>query len=148
MVVNPELNRKVDKLLTKDNPLSQPGGLGGLIRRVLNICFVGISTRRDRQCHFPNSLFGAGTRHWRADNVGKEIAVKKFLKLFKNESGASAAEYALILAIVGAAIAIAAINLGGAISSAMNRATTAINSSGTAAGAGGGSGATSGGTSS
>ena len=37
-----------------------------------------------------------------------------------NESGASAAEYALILAIVGAGIAAAAIFLGGAISSRAN----------------------------
>jgi pilus assembly protein Flp/PilA len=39
-----------------------------------------------------------------------------------DESGAAAAEYALILAIVGAGIAIAAKNLGTAISSAINTA--------------------------
>ena len=43
-----------------------------------------------------------------------------------NESGASAAEYALILAIVGAGIAAAAIFLGGAISTAINQAGTCI----------------------
>ena len=43
-----------------------------------------------------------------------------------NESGASAAEYALILAIVGAGIAAAAIFLGGAISTAINGAGTCI----------------------
>ncbi len=44
-----------------------------------------------------------------------------FLKSFiLDESGAAAAEYALILAIVGAGIAIAAQNLGTAISSAIN----------------------------
>jgi pilus assembly protein Flp/PilA len=40
-------------------------------------------------------------------------------KLFRDQSGASAAEYALILAIVGSAIAIAAFNLGGSITIAM-----------------------------
>ena len=52
----------------------------------------------------------------------------KFINMIKNDSGAAAAEYALILAIVGAAIAVAAVQLGGAVSSSMNRATTQINS--------------------
>lgn len=39
-----------------------------------------------------------------------------------DESGAAAAEYALILAIVGAGIATAALALGSAISSAINHA--------------------------
>jgi pilus assembly protein Flp/PilA len=43
----------------------------------------------------------------------------KFINLMKDESGASAAEYALILAIVGAGIAIAAWTLGRNISNAM-----------------------------
>jgi pilus assembly protein Flp/PilA len=43
-----------------------------------------------------------------------------------DEVGASAAEYALILAIVGTGIAAAALALGGAISGAMDRATTQI----------------------
>ncbi len=52
----------------------------------------------------------------------------KFLKNFAvDESGASAAEYALILAIVGTGIAFAAFTLGGAISGAMDEATTCIN---------------------
>ena len=49
----------------------------------------------------------------------------------KDESGASAAEYALILAIVGAAIAAAAIFLGQSIATAINSAASCI-SSGTA----------------
>ena len=45
----------------------------------------------------------------------------QFLKrLMRNESGASAAEYAMILAIVGAAIAVAALGLGNSISDSMN----------------------------
>jgi len=42
-----------------------------------------------------------------------------FVSMLKDESGASAAEYALILAIVGTGIAVAAVNLGGSISNAM-----------------------------
>jgi pilus assembly protein Flp/PilA len=44
----------------------------------------------------------------------------------RDESGAAAAEYALILAIVGAGIAVAAGLLGTAISTAINTATTTI----------------------
>jgi len=45
--------------------------------------------------------------------------IKNFLR---DESGASAAEYALILAIVGSGIAVAAVALGGSISGAMDEA--------------------------
>jgi pilus assembly protein Flp/PilA len=58
--------------------------------------------------------------------LGKERAVTKFLKLLKDISGASAAEYALILAIVGAAIAIASVQLGGAIGGAMKKTSDCI----------------------
>lgn len=44
----------------------------------------------------------------------------------RDESGAAAAEYALILAIVGAGIAVAAGALGTAVSTAINSATSAI----------------------
>nr|WP_298897283.1 Flp family type IVb pilin [uncultured Altererythrobacter sp.] len=56
-----------------------------------------------------------------------------FVKTFiRDESGASAAEYALILAIVGAGIALAAFTLGGSISNAMTSASTCIdNANGT-----------------
>ena len=51
----------------------------------------------------------------------------KFVKTFaSDESGASAAEYALILAIVGTGIALAAVTLGTTISGAMNRAGNCI----------------------
>ncbi len=45
--------------------------------------------------------------------------VRSFLM---DESGASAAEYALILAIIGSGIAVAAFTLGGNISTAMTEA--------------------------
>ena len=48
--------------------------------------------------------------------------MKTFINMLKDQSGASAAEYALILAIIGTGIAIAAIALGSAISSAMDSA--------------------------
>lgn len=54
----------------------------------------------------------------------------KIVSFLKDESGASAAEYALILAIVGAGIAAAAIVLGTAISDAMSSAATCISSQG------------------
>lgn len=49
--------------------------------------------------------------------------VKNFLR---DESGASAAEYALILAVVGAGIAFAAFSLGGAISTSIGEAQTEV----------------------
>ena len=51
-----------------------------------------------------------------------------FVKTFlRDESGASAAEYALILAVVGAGIAFAAFQLGGAIGTSINAATNEVN---------------------
>ena len=52
--------------------------------------------------------------------------MREFLAFLKDESGASAAEYALILAIVGAGIAVAAGALGTAISTAVNNASKTI----------------------
>jgi len=53
--------------------------------------------------------------------------MKNFLNSFlADESGASAAEYALILAVVGAGIVAAAGTLGGKISDAMNGAADKI----------------------
>ena len=53
------------------------------------------------------------------------------IRLWTDESGASAAEYALILAIVGTAIAAAAIFLGGAIADEINETGDCIASEGT-----------------
>ncbi len=52
--------------------------------------------------------------------------MKTFINMLKDETGASAAEYALILAIVGAGIAVAALALGGSISNAMTDAGACI----------------------
>lgn len=51
----------------------------------------------------------------------------KFIEFLKDESGASAAEYALILAVVGLGILVAAQGLGSAITGALEDTTTAIN---------------------
>jgi pilus assembly protein Flp/PilA len=53
--------------------------------------------------------------------------MSKIVAFLKDESGASAAEYALILALVGVAIAVAATALGGAITTAITNATAQIN---------------------
>ena len=50
----------------------------------------------------------------------------KFINMLKNDSGAAAAEYALILAIVGAAIAFAALSLGSAVKTSMDRAANCV----------------------
>ena len=46
--------------------------------------------------------------------------MRNFIKMLRDSRGASAAEYALILAIIGAAIAVAALALSGAIATEMN----------------------------
>ena len=52
----------------------------------------------------------------------------KLLKRVKvSKSGASAAEYALILAVIGGGIVVAAVALQGSISGAMTRTTATLN---------------------
>ncbi len=54
--------------------------------------------------------------------------MRNFMEQFiRDESGASAAEYALILVIVGIAIVLGAITLGGSIGDAMNNTANCIN---------------------
>jgi pilus assembly protein Flp/PilA len=52
--------------------------------------------------------------------------MKTFINMLQDQSGASAAEYALILAIVGGAIAIAAVTLGKTIGSSLTKTSTCI----------------------
>ncbi len=56
------------------------------------------------------------------------LPMSKFVNFLRDESGASAAEYALILAIVGVGIVVAAGLLGDTIATAMNTASSAIKS--------------------
>jgi pilus assembly protein Flp/PilA len=54
--------------------------------------------------------------------------MKTFINMLKDQSGASAAEYALILALVGVAIAAASFALGGAVRNSMLKAKNCIQS--------------------
>ena len=82
------------------------------------------------QQDFTNDFQAVGGWHAACEGGGetrKGLTVKHvILSFIRNESGAAAAEYALILAIVGAGIAVAAGNLGSAISSAINSAQSKI----------------------
>ena len=49
----------------------------------------------------------------------EEVVMQKIVSFLKDESGASAGEYALILAIIGTAVALAAFTLGGDLASGM-----------------------------
>jgi len=53
--------------------------------------------------------------------------MKTFINMLRDDRGASAAEYALILAIIGAVIAIAALGLADAIGNAMDNTAECIN---------------------
>ena len=53
--------------------------------------------------------------------------MRTFINMLRDDRGASAAEYALILAIIGAVIAIAALTLSQAIGNAMNNTASCIN---------------------
>lgn len=56
--------------------------------------------------------------------------MKALKRLLKDESGISAVEYALLLALIGAGIAAAALGLGGAVNTKMTEATTAVEGGG------------------
>lgn len=63
--------------------------------------------------------------------------MRNFVTSFlRDDSGASAAEYALILAIIGSAIALAAIGLGGEVQEALVRAESELNTANAAASTG------------
>jgi pilus assembly protein Flp/PilA len=53
--------------------------------------------------------------------------MKTFINMLRDEAGASAAEYALILAVIGSVIAIAALTLSQAIGGAMTNTAGCIN---------------------
>jgi pilus assembly protein Flp/PilA len=56
--------------------------------------------------------------------------MKLINRILRAEGGATAAEYTLILAIVGSALAIAALLLGGTIGNSMDRQSTIIETCG------------------
>ena len=59
------------------------------------------------------------------------LHVKTFINMIRDDSGASAAEYALLLALVGVGIALAAFNLGGAVKAEITCAAQIISATGT-----------------
>src|SRR4030095_11309355 len=67
------------------------------------------------------------SRLGRGDLTSRGRTMKTFINMLRDDRGASAAEYALILAIIGAIIAIAAVGLSQAIGGAMNTAAACIN---------------------
>lgn len=66
------------------------------------------------------------TRHIFGWGNGVNLMINLARNFMSDESGAAAAEYALILAIVGAAIGGAAFLLGGAVSQSLTGAATVI----------------------
>ena len=66
----------------------------------------------------------------RRAGFGRPGHIIKVRKLLTNACGASAAEYAMILAVIGAVIALSALALGGAISGALADATSTIETCG------------------
>ena len=58
--------------------------------------------------------------------------MRNFISMLQDNSGASAAEYALILAIIGGAIAIAAVTLGKTIGNSLTTASNCISKGSTA----------------
>lgn len=52
--------------------------------------------------------------------------MRNFIKLMQDESGVAAAEYALILAIIGSGLAVAALFLGKSIGNSLNARGTQI----------------------
>lgn len=59
--------------------------------------------------------------------------MQKIVSFLKDESGASAAEYALILAIIGAGVGVAVFALGSAIQGKIAVATNCVNATASAA---------------
>jgi pilus assembly protein Flp/PilA len=59
-----------------------------------------------------------------------EVLVADLFRMLKDDSGASAAEYAMILAVLGGGVAIAAVALGASISAAAASSSTCISTKG------------------
>ena len=58
--------------------------------------------------------------------------MRNFITMLRDDSGASAAEYALILAIIGGAIAVAAVTLGKTIGNSLTTTSNCISKGSTA----------------
>jgi len=125
--VNVDYIDTVDNVLTPEQPKGSPsargrwpyvGKLGSIDTRLGGSCVLSPDQREAVV-----SLLSGRARVLERRNG----SMKTFINMLRDDSGASAAEYALILAIIGGAIAVAAVLLGGAIAGAMNKAKTCIN---------------------
>ena len=94
-----------------------------IAQRVVREAFSRAARPALRQLEGISAMGGAG------DIRG--LNMTNFINMLRDEAGASAAEYALILAIVGAAIVIGSLALGEAIGGAMNDAADCIDGTNT-----------------
>lgn len=62
--------------------------------------------------------------------MNSNFDIEIFLRFWNEQDGASAAEYAMILAVIGSALAAAALFLGNAVGVAINGAATCISTNG------------------
>ena len=115
----------VDKKLTRRQPRNQLSGSGAVLA-----CANFNDLRRHGAFYFAYHPLDPRTANVRAEGqrviLRRERDMKTFINMLKDEAGASAAEYALILAVIGSVIAIAALGLAGAIGGAMNRTSKCI----------------------
>jgi pilus assembly protein Flp/PilA len=119
----------LDKILPQEQPMEaeQPGmGALAIARRVASRCFCNLVLSPSINPFSDPARQGVARDGARpVDNLrGREM--KTLIKMLKDDSGASAAEYALILAIIGSVIAIAALGLANAIGNAMDDTATCI----------------------
>ena len=105
-------------------PLGCRTANGGNLVVSATVWRFGVGTGAAYATSFPVSSVVSG--RLRPGSRRKGTKMKTFLNMLRDESGASAAEYALILAIVGAGIAVAAAGLGGAIKTSMDDAKDCI----------------------
>jgi pilus assembly protein Flp/PilA len=103
----------------------KPSGLGGQFVSAGDGWYAYLVRRHCRMAKATSLKMSQRGSERGSSGIGKERHMT-FIKMLKDESGASAAEYALILAIVGTAIALAAVLLGNSISGAMNNARDCI----------------------
>ena len=118
----------LDRNLRIPFPPSQPSGRGPGSAQGAETQqrFTGF-LRRHRQEDTPDKVAKLRKAPSRGRIEG-DFVMSNFIKMLNDESGASAAEYALILAIIGSAIALAAIGLGNAISNRLSTTSTCIES--------------------
>ena len=109
----------VDNKLTEADIRCVRAVRGNVDRNVLLFASFQASLRRTAK-RSSSSCNGRSVPVGSGETKEGTTKMSTFIKMIRDESGASAAEYALILAIVGSALALAAIGLGNTISGSMN----------------------------